>query len=108
MKKLLPLLLIPLTLLAGSLLDERPCTNVWAIEGRVLSVNDEGILIMAAHNEKIGMQKPEDGTVVFIYGKFPNAADGDKANYHGCPAGTYRYQSAGNAAKTVRAFILRK
>jgi hypothetical protein len=103
------LMLVSVTFaIAGTSLDERPCTSVWAIEGKVLSVvEDQGVLVICAENTKIGLQKPNPGDVVFVHGNFPNSADGDLVNIQACEAGRFRYIAASGAAMTVRAFNLR-
>ncbi len=83
----------------------------WAINGKVLSVTDEGAIIYCTHRG-FGMTSPEIGEVVFIQGKqAADLVDDEKIRCTGTPSGTFRYVSAGGAAKTVRSLlspILRK
>ena len=74
------------------------------IKGEVLSVTDDGILVICPYTATFGMSKPKPDEVVFVKGNF-NFVDGDKVNLTAGEIGTYKYISAGGAAKTVRAFV---
>jgi hypothetical protein len=78
----------------------------WAINGKVLSVTNEGALIFCQYSG-FGMKTPKDEEAVFVKGKeAAELVDDQVVKCVGTPNGTYQYNSAGNAAKTVRSFDL--
>ena len=88
---------------SGTMLD-RPASKHWSIIGRVLSKNENGILVYC-DSYNIGLARPEAGTVVFVAGDYPNLADEDRVNLTCLETGdNYRYTAVSGAAKTVRAF----
>jgi hypothetical protein len=91
-----------ITLVAASVCLGGP--GNWMVIGKVISVTDDGVLVMCDSQGTLGKKKPDDGTVVFVYA-CTDCSDGDKVRFIGVTeTGTYKYDSAGNAAKTVRAF----
>ncbi|MDQ2869050.1 MAG: hypothetical protein M3R59_11690 [Verrucomicrobiota bacterium] len=79
-------------------------TQEWAINGTVLSVTEDGALILCS-NSGFGMKMPKNGEVVFLKGAL-DLVDDDVVQAVGSPIGTYQYTAASNAAKTVRSFAV--
>jgi hypothetical protein len=94
-------LLILSALLAHSVI----ASDSWRIKGKVLSVTEEGIIVLCIDDGTFGQSKPKDLEVVFIRGSF-DVVDDDKVNLSAFPDGTYQYTNVSGAARTVRAFSL--
>lgn len=76
----------------------------WAIKGKAISSTEEGVLVLCISDGSFGRPKPPDESIVFVRGL--EAADDDPVSVEAYPAGMFHYDSAGGAAKTVRAFAL--
>jgi len=69
------------------------------IYGTVVSVLEDGIF------SKGGLLVDDlDLGIVFVEGHFDDKVDGDHVNVTAVPIGTYKYEAASGAAKTVRAY----
>lgn len=95
--------LMPFALQAGAP-EAQP--DAWMIKGHVVSVLHDGLLISCVDDGTVRMKKPKGGDIVFVKGKFA-FSKGDAVNFTGEPAGTFKYESPGSAARTLRAFEVR-
>lgn len=95
--------LVPVILWAGPP-EAQP--DAWMIKGYVVSVLHDGLLISCVDDGTVTINKPRNGEIVFVKGKFA-FNKGDAVNFAGAPAGTFKYESPGSAARALQAFEVR-